>query len=193
MAIAKTLGLIRNLVNTAQFIMETYEDIKDVDGLPEAFHEVNKKLLLVIETLRAANAHARENRSKDEAEAKVVTELLERRQSLHHFCVVGKSGKEDFVETLITGVVEEMQTLTEQRVFKAATQAQIEALARDRDELAKVPPSLPESEYEEPRGSVSLVGDHNHQNNNFGGNQKNVNGNTYESGGGNMTFSRDER
>lgn len=64
------------------------------------------------------------------------------------------------------------------RVFQATMQRQAEPLAKAREEMAKVPPSL--SDLDEQRGSTIMYGRWNRQFNVFGGTQNHVKGYHFE-------------
>lgn len=199
---------IARLVRVTEDIIEAYNAIKDLCGLPEAFQEVNKCLPLVEQTLRDAKIPARKKNSADNAKAletllnsceDKADKLLEIFQkiakktreeyipSVYQSCAL-KQGKHG-VETLIDSILEDLGVLAAHQVLQAATQKQVEPLATAREELAKVPPSLPDSDFDSEPGTASQYSDRNRQYNLFrSGTMKNVDGHYFEAKG-NQHFS----
>ncbi|RYP49164.1 hypothetical protein DL769_011115 [Monosporascus sp. CRB-8-3] len=201
---------IARLIGVIEDIIEAYDTIKDLRGLPEAFQEVSKWLPLAEQTLREAKTPAKKVNSVDDAN------VLETRLSsceekadklLEIFQKIDRKSKGEYVpsvyrsvaiklgkhrvEILMNGILEDLGSLAAHHVFQAAMRHVVELLDEAKRELANVPPSLSDSEFDEQPGAANQFGDGNRMFNNFGGSQKNIEGGNYESGGGPMTFVTD--
>ncbi|SPO01800.1 uncharacterized protein DNG_04473 [Cephalotrichum gorgonifer] len=193
---------IADLIRATENIIETYDAIKDISGLPEAFHEVAKWLQLVEETLRKMKIPRRKLGSVDDARAiearldgfeqkidklleifqKIAEKSKEKYVSSVYRTIAIKLGK-NRVETLMDGILEALAGLAGHHVFVSVLQEQVESLTKAREELAKTPPSLPDSDFEEQLGAAIMYGDGNQQFNAFGGPQTNVSGHYFASRG----------
>jgi hypothetical protein len=76
---------------------------------------------------------------------------------------IGTGGR---VEDLMKGILSDVKSLSENQVFQIAEQ--IDKLQKAIDDLAKVIPSLTDSELEAESGNAYQTGDNNTQNNAFG-------------------------
>lgn len=191
------------LSEVTEDIVGTYNSIKDLHGLPEAFQEVNKRLPLVEQTLRNAKSPAKKLKSADDVKA-LETVLYSCDQKadklLQIVAKVGKKSKDQYdsavyrkiaikqgkhrVETLMDGILEDLGALVAHNMFPAEIQRQIEPLAKAREELAKVPPSLGDSDLTEQAGAANQYGDNNRQYNLFSeGTQKVADGHYFEAKG----------
>ncbi|KAF4333419.1 n-terminal acetyltransferase A auxiliary subunit [Fusarium beomiforme] len=202
---------IAGLIRVTEDIIEAYEAIKGLRGLPEAFHEVNKWLPLIEQTLREIKSPGRQVTSADDAKA-LETPLKSCEDKadklLEIFQKIASKSKDEYVpsvyraiaiklgkhrvETLMDAILKDLEVLIAHRAFEAVTQKQVEPLAMARKELAKVLPSLPDTDLDEQPGSAIQYGDGNRQYNSFGlGTQKNVDGNYFEAKGDqNFVFQR---
>ncbi|RYP02564.1 hypothetical protein DL765_010727 [Monosporascus sp. GIB2] len=88
----------------------------------------------------------------------------------------------------MNGILEDLGSLTAHHVFQAVMQQQVELLDKAKQELANVPTSLSDSDFDEQPGTANQFGDGNRMLNNFGGSQKNIEGGNYDSGGGVMNI-----
>lgn len=178
---------IEGLIEVTEGIAEAYNPIKDLRGLPEAFQEVNKLLPLVEQTLRDVESPAKKFNSSDEAKAletvlygynekagklleifmKIAKNSRDQYDSSVYRAIVIKQGKHR-VETLMDGILEDLEALVSHHIFPAEIQMQIEPLADARKELAKAPPSLADSNLAEQPSTANQYGDNNRQYNLFG-------------------------
>lgn len=174
------------LSEVTEDIVEAYDLIKDLRGLPEAFMEVNKQLPLVEQTLRDAKSPAKKLKSADDVKA-LETVLYscdgKADKLLQIFAKVGKKSKDQYdssvyrkvaikqgkhrVETLMDGILEDLGVLVAHKIFPTEVQRQVEPLAKAREELAKVSPSLGDSDLTEKAGTANQYGDSNRQYNLF--------------------------
>lgn len=189
----EALGLISSIITIADVIIAVYGSMKDMPDLPEAFHEINNRLPLVVVTLTAAKGQAIHMEEDDDPEAllkalkgckKKADQLSEIFQKIAKTCKKNKSvmsvyrtlvlkfGKARRVETLIENIVKDMLLLAAHRVFVPVTQDKVKPLEDGQEELKKVPPSIPDSEFEAEAVVANNYGKD--QFNNFGGTFNNV-------------------
>jgi hypothetical protein len=194
---------IAGLIEVIENIIEAYDSIKNLRDLPEAFQEVSKRLPLVEQTLRDAKMPVKKLKSADDAIVmenvlhscdektdkllevfrKIANKSKDKYDSSVYRAVVIKQDKQR-VETLMGGILEDLAGLVAHRVFPAEVQKHVGPLKEAKEELAKVSPSLADSDLDEQPGAANQYGNNNHQYNNFGnGNLKKVDGNNYESKG----------
>lgn len=194
---------IARLSEVTEDIVAAYDSIKDLRGLPEAFQEVNKRLPLVEQTLRDAKSPAKKLKSTNGVKAlETVLDSCDKKANklLQIFAKVGKTSKDQYdssvyraiviqqgkyrVETLMEGILEDLGALVAHNIFPAEIQRQVQPLAEAREELAKVSPSLADSDLAEQPGAANQYGDHNRQYNLFGeGTQKMADGHYFEAKG----------
>jgi len=197
----EVFGLVVNIISVAETIIQVYDAIKDLHGLPEAFHEVNKRLPLVEHTLRDVKSQTKKITSAEEANAlstllkscqQKITELQTifneiAKNSKDNFVVsvykslLAKLGKKGRVETLMDGILKDLGILVVHHVFQTSTQKHVEELDKARKELAKVPQSLPDSEFDDNGGNATQIGGRD-QHNIWGDNAKTIYGNNFDAG-----------
>ena len=196
-------GLISAIITITDTTIEVYSAIKDLHELPEAFQQVNYRLPLVKEILEDVKKRAK-NASSSEAKAlkgvlescekkakelqKIFIEIAKESTSSKFIIsvyrpLVLKLGKKARVEDLMDGILNDLGLLAAHQVFQTAMQRQVKPLEKAREELANVPPSLPDSEFEEKPGAANQYGDGNRQNNVFGGTQNNIEGHYFDAKG----------
>jgi hypothetical protein len=165
---------------------------------------VNKLLPLVEQTLR----DAKKFKSSDEAKVlgtvlyscdekadklleifkKIAKNSKDQYDSSVYRAIVIKQGK-NRIETLMDGILEDLEALVSHHIFPAETQMQTKPLADAREELAKASLSLADSDLAEQPNSANQTSDNNRQYNLFGkGTQKIVDGQYFETQG-NQNFS----
>lgn len=194
---------IVGLIKVTEGIVEAYDSIKDLYSLPEAFQEVNKQLPLVSQTLRDAKGPAKKMKPADDAKAleTVLYSCGEKAgKLLETFQRIGKKSKDQYdssvyreiiieqgqqrVETLMAGILEDLRAMVLHKIFLAEMQRQIEPLAKAREELAGISPSLADSDLTEQPRAASQYGNNNRQYNLFGeGTQKVADGHYFEAKG----------
>jgi hypothetical protein len=200
MAGLEVFSLIVNIISVTETIIEVYGAIKDLHGLPDAFHEVNKRLPLAAKTLLDVKTQAKNIQSPEEGRA-IVTILKSSqgkakeldtifneiaKNSKDNFvvsvykAVIAKIGKKGRVETLMDGILKDLSVLVAYQVFQTSAQKHVEDLKKARKELAEVPPSLPDSEFDEKGGNATQIGGRD-QHNIWGDNAKMVLGSNFES------------
>lgn len=191
------------LIEVTESIIKAYDPLKDLRDLPEAFREVNRQLPLVKQTLRSATIMANKIQSSDDAKelgtllhtcdekANKLLEIFMRiaknaSQGYDHLMyreIVIKQGRHR-VENLMDGILQGLGNLVVHHISPVEVQAQVKLLGNAREELAKVSPSLADSELVELPGTASQHGDYSRQYNLFGeGTQKIVDGHFFEAHG----------
>ncbi|OCK76161.1 SesA protein, partial [Lepidopterella palustris CBS 459.81] len=166
---------INNITSTLDTTAEVYANIKDGEDLPQAFHEVAKKVELVVGTLRIAKTHILKS-TPDEKSCKEIKPTVERckekasrLENIFHQVVPQAStprperyrlavtalGKGNRVETLMKGMLEDVKLLAGNQAVKAATEAEIGKLVKAIEELVAMPPSLSE---DTPGNSINNYG-----------------------------------
>jgi hypothetical protein len=174
----EVFALVVNIISIAETIAQVYGAIKGLHGLPDAFREVSKRLPLVEQTLRDVKSQTANIKSAEEVKA--ISTLLKSSQgnikeletifteiaknSKDNFVVsvyksvVAKLGKKGRVETLMDSILKDLGVLVAYKVFQASTQKHVEDLDKARKELAKVTPSLADSEFDEKGGNATQIG-----------------------------------
>ena len=161
---SKIRSQIARLANVAVQIMETYDKIKDIRGLPEAFQVVREWLPLVELTLVEVLTLTKKMNSTDDAnvlrarldrcqkKADNLQEMFEEmtwRSTKEYVPSVYQSIASQLgnhrAETLMGGIVGDLLVLVVHPVFQTVRQETVESLEQARHELANVPPSLLES------------------------------------------------
>lgn len=141
---------------------------------------MNKLLLLVEQTLRDAKSPAKKFKSSDEAKAletvlyscdekadklleifkKIAKNSKDQYDSSVYRAVVIKQGKHR-VETLMDGILEDLEALFSHYIFPVEMQRQVEPLADAREQLAKATPLLANSDLAEQPSAANQYGDNN--------------------------------
>ncbi|RYP30214.1 hypothetical protein DL767_006361 [Monosporascus sp. MG133] len=161
---AEVIGLISGIIAIVSATVEVYGAATDASGLPEAFRDVAKRLPLVQETLQTAQGYLNTadpdkafcNAIKPvlqgcEDKAKRLAVIFEKvvpqadASKMERYLLAARTlGKGDTVESLMKGMLDDVQLLTSNRVTKLPTEAEIAHLIRAAiDEVSAIPPSLP--------------------------------------------------
>ncbi|RSL42799.1 hypothetical protein CEP54_015353 [Fusarium duplospermum] len=138
-------GLVAGIIGLIGPIRHAYKEIKDLGGLPAAFHDVVGRLSVVEKTLQAVEGPAQEEEEVLVGDCDVSDAFVR----------VGKKGR---VESLMSDILKDVTTLTGYRVFQTATQQQVEELKKAIEDMAQVEPSLSDSEFEEKTTSITHHG-----------------------------------
>ena len=179
-----------------------FDKILQLSGLPEAFKGVAKCLLLTKEVVDTTRAQLRKLQPKDE---KALETLLGNCQdNLNIIYTISRGvysrskGKYDAseyraiairvdnqrVETLMDDILECLGDMFAQEAFQGGMEKEINMLAKAREELAELPPSLPESDFDEQPRAATMYGDNNRQYNASGSAmEKNIGGSYFEAKG----------
>ena len=194
---------IIDLIRVTEDIMTAFGSIKDLSRLPEAFQEAIKWLPLVERTLRDAKSPAERLESTEDSRALeavlldcvkkadnlrgIFEQLGEKSDGEYHSsvyrCIVIKQGKWR-VETLMDGILEDLGTLVTHKAFLGEMHDQINLLEKAREHLARVCPSLADSDLADQPGAANQYGENSRQYNLFGeGTQRIADGHYFEAKG----------
>lgn len=192
---AEVVGLISAIISIVDAIGKVSKALKDANDLPRAFHEVAERLPLVRDTLRAVESHIKNSADEGTYQAieKVLKNCKDKAAQLDElFKVVAPSqgrprmkryavallrvGKQNRVENLATGMMEDARLLVLNYAVQAASEAQVSELRDAIEDLSSMESSLPESSAtnQTHHGSGdNIAGDK------YGGNHNEISGNAY--------------
>ncbi|RYP63005.1 hypothetical protein DL771_009490 [Monosporascus sp. 5C6A] len=161
---AEVIGLISGIIAVVGATVKVYRAATDASGLPEAFRDVAKRLPLVQETLQTARG-CLNTADPDEAFCNAIKPVLEGCEDkakrlatifekvvpqadasrMERYLLAARTlGKGDTVESLMKGMLDDVQLLTGNHVAKLPTEAAIARLVRTAiDDVSAIPPSLP--------------------------------------------------
>ncbi|RKK90395.1 hypothetical protein BFJ68_g16461 [Fusarium oxysporum] len=195
------LSVIASTIAVVQAISSTYEAIQHLRGLPNEFNEVRRSLPLAQDTLGLARDQLQTlalNESSKKALQPLVSDCEEKAKMLQDiFEKVEKGaksakdgsvlefyrtsllrlGKANRVETLMRGILKDLDALATNQLFKAATQSQMAQLNEAIDRLSNVESSVPDSDFESaPNSQYIASGGKGYQSNITGQDHKIVSG-----------------
>ncbi|KAJ5998859.1 hypothetical protein N7451_006669 [Penicillium sp. IBT 35674x] len=194
---------IIGLIGVTENIMAAFDSIKDLANLPGAFQEASNWLPLVERILRDAKSSAEKLKSTEDVQALktilyscdrkadnllgIFEQLGEQSKGEYHSSVyqgiVIKQGKQR-VETLMDGILEGLGALVTHKAFLGEMHNQISLLAKGREHLAGVCPSLADSDLADQPGTANQYGENSRQYNLFGeGTQRIADGHYFEAKG----------
>ncbi|KAF4335794.1 ankyrin repeat [Fusarium beomiforme] len=172
------LSVIASTIAVIQAISSTYKAIQHLRGLPNEFNEVNRSLPLAKNTLDLARDQlqdmALDELSKKalqplvsgcEEKAKMLQDVFEKVEkgiksakdgSVLDFYRTSllRLGKAHRVETLMRGILKDLDALATNQLFKTATQSQMVQLKEAVDRLSNVESSVTDSELEDPGSNI---------------------------------------
>ncbi|OQE41012.1 hypothetical protein PENCOP_c005G01792 [Penicillium coprophilum] len=160
---AETIGLISGLIAIIDTTVKIYSAASDASGLPEAFRDASARLPLVRETLQTALQNLEMSDADDslyqatkpvldgcKQKAECLEEVFRKvvpfasaSRMVRYLHAVRTLGKGSLVESLMQGILRDIQLLAHSRLLKLATDEQLEELAQAEDEVSAIPPSLP--------------------------------------------------
>ena len=144
------LGIISSVISIVDGTKQVYDAASNTNGLPEAFREVAARLPIVRDILDSAKRHFREEDTNEEsckAAKKVVEKCQSKAQNLEdifkkvipaddasraerYFSAVRSVGKGNRVETLMKGMLEDLQLLAINHGMVTETKAREKELAK---------------------------------------------------------------
>ncbi|KXX76846.1 Vegetative incompatibility protein HET-E-1 [Madurella mycetomatis] len=158
------IGIISSIVGIVNATVKVYDTANDASGLPKAFRDVATRLPLVRKTLQTASGQLKTANLDDEC-CKAVMPILQRCENRatqlekifkdvipqSHASKMGRYilatrtwGKEDTVESLMKGILEDVQLLTSNRIAELPTETSVTAAIREAiEDVSAIPPSLP--------------------------------------------------
>ncbi|ETS86513.1 hypothetical protein PFICI_00341 [Pestalotiopsis fici W106-1] len=162
---AEVLGIISAVIAIVDGINQLYDGAKDATGLPEAFREVAARLPLIKKILESVDKDVRgKGRSNSSSEVKSVLVQAQRKASDlkkvfdklipldndsrkdRYIKLVRTLGKGNKVETLMLGLMTDMQLLVSKNGLDNATSQQVEELRKAFEERSSIKPSVANSE-----------------------------------------------
>ena len=166
------LSVIASTIAIVQPLSSTHKAIQHLRCLPDEFTEVNRNRPLAQDTLRLAREQLRglalDESTKQalqplvsacEEKAKMLQAIFEKVEkgvknekdgSVLDFyrTSVLRLGKAHRVETLMQGILRDLDALATNRLFRVATQSQIAELKEAVDQLSNVESSVPDSDFD---------------------------------------------
>lgn len=213
---AEVLGIISAVITIIDTIKQLYDGAHahDSTGLPEAFREVAARLPLVRKILESVDNHLRGNKTDDSC-GEVKTVLEQARNKVlalktlfdkvipldedpcvdRYVKLVRTLGKGNRVETLMLGLMTDVQLLVGKYGLDNANSQQIEQLRKAIEELSNMEPSIADSELPQWSFTNTNSGSGTQTNNNVAGdaklNQLYGNGTQNNYTGGVLNFGKD--
>ncbi|KAI8710751.1 SesA domain-containing protein [Fusarium sp. LHS14.1] len=172
------LSIIASTIAIVEAVSSTYKAIQHLRGLPDEFKEVSQNLPLAQDTLALARDHLQgltlDDSSKKaiqpvvsgcEERAKMLQDIFEKVEkgtknakdgSVLDFYRTSllRLGKAHRVETLMRGILRDLNALATNQLFKTATQSQLEEAI---DRLSNVESSVPDSDFDSPRSNSQHI------------------------------------
>ena len=155
-------GLLSNTIALLEATTSHYHAMGDGPGLPEAFYEAGRGLLLVSEALRTVEAQSAQHDLHDPPNAiasleacnekaqlsegmlKIVSQAPETSRFERYKAVVGREGRENMMEVLVKGMMEDTCDLARDGAIEAAMKGQVERLVGAIEKLSTMEPSVPD-------------------------------------------------
>ena len=160
----EVIGLVSGIIAIVGATVKVYDAATNASGLPEAFRHVATRLPLVHETLQTVSGYLN-TADPDVAFCKGIKPVLEGcadkatrlktifekvvpqadASTMERYLLAARTlGKGDTVESLMKGILDDIQLLTGNRVTKLATEAKIAELIRTAlQDVSAIPSSLP--------------------------------------------------
>ncbi|KAI1176828.1 hypothetical protein F4777DRAFT_234081 [Nemania sp. FL0916] len=201
----EVFGVIGTAITIIDATIKVYDAIKDLHGLPDAFREVNRRLPLLKNILTDAGGEEAKDDTNPMSshEATSLKEIIDScNKKVERLCAIFtriqkssdrtfssayrsltlKLGKASRVETLMSDIWKDIDLLMAHRVFKDSTQKHVKEVEQAKQELERVTPSLPDSDFQDtPSPAQQNAGrDINNNNNTGSGTQRNIVGASYE-------------
>ena len=204
------LGLISSIIAIVDATKKVCDAAKDTKGFPQAFRVVAGRLPIVESILGSAkqNIEAKEVDNDSckgvkhvvkacEEKTKKLEELLHKAipaeggsDLKRYYKAVKASGRENKVENLMKGILEDVQLLACEQGMKTADNAQQQEIVKAITEVSAVSPSVPEHEFLE-TGFTNTNSGPGTQYNAQGENIAQGSARQYNTGGGSMSFGKD--
>jgi len=161
----EVIGLVAAIITILDGVATVSSAIKDANGLPRAFREVDGRLPLAKDILESVegvdpnescwssmeltvkNCHEKADYLKEIFDA--VKKTSEAPLPRRYYNAVKNLGKGKQVETLMRGILEDVQLLAGRQSFNTATKGQIKELADAIEVLSKMPSSVPDRYFED--------------------------------------------
>ena len=192
---AFVLSLISSVISICEATKTIYEAAKDSKGQPEAFRQVNAQLGLVIAILDRSKEKAKDvDETSQDALELILESCKAKAENLNKIFqkvirkdddkwydrykkAVGTLGKGQKVESLMSGILKDIQVLACEKLTGVATEAQVKKIEEAIKEMNEMPSSL----QDETGGAVTQ------KHSGSGSNYANTAGGFWHSGSGNLT------
>lgn len=204
------LGVISSIISIVDGTKKVYDAATNPQGLPGAFREVAGRLSIVGNILESAKQNIEKGNAnsdsckgvKDtveacEGKARKLKELFNKAipadgvSDLKRYCKAVKAlGKGSEVESLMKGMLEDVQLLACEGGMKTATKAQQKQIAEAIMAISALSPSVPEHEFQE-AGFTNTNSGSGTQNNAQGEYIAQSTARQYNSGGGSQSFGKE--
>ncbi|ETS77351.1 hypothetical protein PFICI_11225 [Pestalotiopsis fici W106-1] len=172
---AEIIGVVSAIIAILDAAVKVYDTVSDASGLPLAFRDVARRLPLVTETMQTVRQHL-DSCNPDESVYKAVEPIADsckdkasRLERIFREVIPQESasrmqryklafrtlGKGSLVESLMKGILDDVQLLAGNHIMKLGTEADLRRLAEASDEVSTLPPSLPSNTW---HGSINNHG-----------------------------------
>jgi hypothetical protein len=182
------LGVISSIITIVDKSKAIFDAVKDAKGQPEAFREVAQRLPIVHGILVAAETRIKEDDVGDESckeveptikacksKAKKLQDIFNKALPApgaptmeRYIKAVKMLGKENKVESLMKGILEDVQLLTSHQILFDMTPDQEEQLGTALADVTALEPSIPEQLLQDSAFTNILYGDGSQYNSNAG-------------------------
>lgn len=163
------LGLISSVIAIVEGINQVYDAAANVEGLPLAFRDVAERLPIVQTILASARTHISAGdvddglckaiqpvimqcEQKAEKLGKLFTKVVPSNDAsrgeryLMAISTLGKGGK---VETLMKGILQDVQLLADNYGMRIITSDQVKELSKAIEDVSKIQPSVPNTQFQD--------------------------------------------
>ncbi|KAK8057017.1 tpr domain protein [Apiospora saccharicola] len=164
----EVIGIISAVIAIIDGIHQLYEGASDATGLPEAFRVVAARLPLVESILQSVENHLRLNQvdgpsshamkavlHEAKKKAKSLKELFDKVIPLddasrwdRYIKLARTLGKDTKVETLMMGLMTDVQLLMGKNGLDSVAAQQVDELRKAIEDMSKLQPSIPDSEFQ---------------------------------------------
>ncbi|KAH6641786.1 hypothetical protein F5144DRAFT_643434 [Chaetomium tenue] len=141
---AEVISVISGIIAIIDATLKIYSAANDASGLPEAFRDVALRLPLVSRTLQIIS----ENTPDDEWRQAMTPDVVPQAgaSKMDRYALAALTwGKGNTVESLMKGMLEDVQLLTSNRVAQLSTRTSVAVVIREAiEKVSAIPPSLPD-------------------------------------------------
>ena len=204
------LGVVGSIISILDGAKQVYDAAKNAQGLPAAFRDVANRIPIVQDILESARQNldtgnidqssfkgVRDVVNACDTKAKRLNDLFQKASPTgsssdlaRYYKAVKAYGRGNEVESLMKGILEDVQLLACDHGMKVATESQQATIAQAITDVSDIQPSVPEDVFQETGFTAYNSGP---------GTQFNAQGDyiaqgtarQYNTAGGNMTFGRD--
>jgi hypothetical protein len=182
------LGIVSSIITIIDKAKDVFDAVKDAKGQPEAFREVAGRLPIVQGILVAAEKRIKEDDVGEESckeveptvkacksKAKKLQDIFKKAlpgpgaSTMERYIKAVKMlGKENKVESLMKGILEDIQLLTSHQILFDMTTDQEEQLGKALADVSALEPSIPEQLLQDSAFTNILYGDGSQYNSNAG-------------------------